>query len=74
MSNYNCCLYCGRVIGYADPTMPMYCNLGCQFKMDEVGTVHPLQWQKDFEESLIEFKARVAERFEERKKERKSDL
>jgi len=63
MSNYNVCLYCGRVLGYADPTMPMFCNLGCQFKAEDGPSK---DWQKNFELSLIEFKARVAERFEKR--------
>lgn len=67
MSNYNVCLYCGRVIGYADPTMPAYCNLGCQFKAEDGPSK---DWQKNFESSLIEFKERVKKRFEERNNEK----
>jgi len=73
MRNYNCCLCCGRVLGYADPTMPMFCNLECQLLMGEHGPVPVGQWQRKHQESLIEFQERVRKRFEERKKEKRKN-
>lgn len=64
-SNYNCCLYCGRVNGYANPEMPPYCNLACQFKARDEEPLDSKTWQENFEASVVEFNRRNQERREE---------
>lgn len=62
-TNYHTCLYCGKVLGYANPGLPDYCNYGCRFAERDGPPVTREQWQHNFDTSLVEFNEKRQKRF-----------